>query len=230
MTSPEAEIRAIAALAEPTRRGLYEYVSSRADPVGRDAAAAALGILRPLAAFHLDRLVELGLLTTEYRRLTGRSGPGAGRPAKLYRVSETAIELSIPPRRHRLLASWLAGALSAAPGNGAGERLRSVAAAYGEELGRAARALAGRRRTLRSRIQAGAEVLANEGFAPRIQGEAILLANCPFQPLAEAYRSLICNEMNRTLMGAFASVLNAKLVASYEPGTTGCCIALRPAR
>ncbi len=230
MTPPEREIRAIATLAEPTRRRLYEYVSSRADPVGRDAAAAALGITRPLAAFHLDRLVQVGLLATEYRRLTARSGPGAGRPAKLYRVSPTGIELSIPSRQHRLLSEWLAGALSALPGTAAGARLRSVAGAYGEELGQAARALAGRQRSVRSRIHAGAKVLAGEGFAPRIEGDGVLLGNCPFQPVAQAHRPLICNDMNRALMGAFAAVLNAGLVASYEPGSNGCCVALRPAR
>ena len=80
-----ADVAGVAALADPVRRRLYEHVVSRAGAVGRDEAAAAAGIKRPLAAFHLDKLVAEGLLDVEYRRLTGKTGPGAGRPAKLYR-------------------------------------------------------------------------------------------------------------------------------------------------
>lgn len=230
-SDPEEKIRAIAALAEPTRHRLFSYILRRAEPVGREEAAAALDITRPLAAFHLDRLVELGLLSVEFRRLTGRSGPGAGRPAKLYRVSRTGINVSIPPRRHGLLASWLAEALAASPGENAIRTLRAFADAYGQDLGLAAHGLLDRRRSRQARIQAGVHVLDEEGFAPRLDGDAVLLANCPFQPVAANHRPLICAEMNRTLMGAFATVLNAGLSASYEPTTSmGCCIALRPPR
>jgi predicted ArsR family transcriptional regulator len=81
-------IAGVASPAEPQRRALYRYVVSRDDPVGKDEAAAALGVGRSVAAFHLDRLVADWLLTTEFRRLSGRQGPGAGRPAKLYRGME----------------------------------------------------------------------------------------------------------------------------------------------
>src|SRR3989442_11102264 len=81
----ERQIAAIASLDEPVRRGLYLYVLARGREVGRDEAARAVRISRALAAFHLDKLAELGLLETSYRRLTRRRGPGAGRPAKLYR-------------------------------------------------------------------------------------------------------------------------------------------------
>jgi predicted ArsR family transcriptional regulator len=74
----------VAVLADPVRRSLYSHVAAQPEPVGRDAAAATAGISRSLAAFHLDRLVEAGLLAVTYRRLSGRTGPGAGRPAKLY--------------------------------------------------------------------------------------------------------------------------------------------------
>lgn len=228
MTPQETEIRSIAALAEPTRRGLFGYVSTRPHPVSRDEAAAAIGISRPLAAFHLDQLAEVGLLSTEYRRLTGRSGPGAGRPAKLYRVSPTGIQVSIPPRRHGLLASWLARALSASPVDDARRTLRGLADACGQELGRTALKATGRRRSRRSRIEAGMQLLEGEGFAPRMEGRSVLLGNCPFQPIAASYESLVCAEMNQTLMRGFAGVLKAGLVASFEPGADGCCVALRP--
>ena len=98
-------------LAEPTRRGLYEFVVARHEPIGRDEAAAAVGISRELAAFHLDRLVDAGLLLTEYRRLTGRTGPGAGRPAKLYRRATGDIEFSLPQRHYERAAELMATAL-----------------------------------------------------------------------------------------------------------------------
>src|SRR5215210_4980262 len=91
-----AQISAIAALNEPIRRALYTYVAEQAGPVGRDEAAEAAGITRELAAFHLDRLLDEGLLDVEYRRLSGRSGPGAGRPAKLYHPSRRQVQVSLP--------------------------------------------------------------------------------------------------------------------------------------
>src|SRR5438874_1639871 len=93
------DLAALALLDEPTRRRLYEYVSGHSEPVGRDQAAAALGITRELAAFHLDRLVEAGLLDASYRRLSGRQGPGAGRPAKLYLRADRDLSVSFPERR-----------------------------------------------------------------------------------------------------------------------------------
>src|SRR5215813_12899059 len=107
-------LAAIALLDDPVRRRLYDYVASGPGPVGRDAAADALGMPRSTAAFHLDRLAEAGLLSVEFRRLTGRSGPGAGRPAKLYSRAERDLEVSFPQRRYDLAADVLAAAIEAA--------------------------------------------------------------------------------------------------------------------
>ncbi|HWR49068.1 MAG TPA: helix-turn-helix domain-containing protein, partial [Pseudonocardiaceae bacterium] len=82
MESREAQISAIAALDEPTRRRLYDYVVRQPAPVSRDDAAAILELPRTTVAFHLDRLVDEDLLDVIYERRTGRTGPGAGRPAK----------------------------------------------------------------------------------------------------------------------------------------------------
>src|SRR5437764_14749887 len=111
-TDTDARIAAFSSLADPTRRRLYLYTTARPDGTGRDEAAAAVGISRGLAAFHLDRLVADGLLVAGYRRLTGRSGPGAGRPAKIYRRSERELSFSIPRRNHELLARLFAQAMS----------------------------------------------------------------------------------------------------------------------
>ena len=107
----EQHIAGIAALGEPVRRALYFYVVDRGGAVSRDQAARGTGVSRALAAFHLDKLVAAGLLATEFRRLTGRSGPGAGRPAKLYRRSEEQLAVSLPPRSYALAAELFAEAL-----------------------------------------------------------------------------------------------------------------------
>ncbi len=101
-------IGAVATLAEPTRRRLYDLVVASREPVGRDDAVTALGISRELAAFHLDRLVEVGLLQTEFRRRSGRTGPGAGRPAKFYRRADRDLEVSLPPRHYERAADLMA--------------------------------------------------------------------------------------------------------------------------
>ena len=111
-TETEERIAAFSSLADPTRRRLYLYTVSRPEGAGRDEAAEATGISRGLAAFHLDRLIHDGLLVADYRRLTGRTGPGAGRPAKIYRRSERELSFSVPRRNHELLARLFAQAMS----------------------------------------------------------------------------------------------------------------------
>ena len=113
-----ADLDALGALAEPNRRALYEYVCTRGDWVGREEAAEAVGIRRGVAAHHLERLAEGGLLEIDYQRLTGKSGPGAGRPAKVYRRASTELEVSLPPRRYDLAASLLARAVDRASRDG----------------------------------------------------------------------------------------------------------------
>lgn len=103
-----AQAAGIGALADDTRRALYEYVVAQPDPVGREQASSALGIAQHNVSFHLDRLVSEGLLDVEFRRLTGRSGPGAGRPSKLYRRAPREFGVSLPPRRYDLVGDILA--------------------------------------------------------------------------------------------------------------------------
>src|ERR1051326_7211860 len=126
----ERQIRAIALLDEPRRRRLYRYVLARRREVGRDEAARALRMSRALAAFHLDKLAEHGLLETSYRRLRHRRGPGAGRPAKLYRRSTRTLALALPARRDDLAAQILARAV-------AGGASTATQRAVGREIGRA---------------------------------------------------------------------------------------------
>src|SRR5574341_1038276 len=140
MDTPErdASLSSLATLGDPTRRRLYHYVAARRGGVGRDEAARATGISRMLAAFHLDKLVAAGLLAAEYRRLTGRSGPGAGRPSKLYRRSRRQLTIMLPVRRYADAACLFATAVESA-GPRATRALHRAARSLGRDLGAAAR-------------------------------------------------------------------------------------------
>src|SRR5580704_18357452 len=108
MDQRDSGIAVLGSLDDPVRHRLYQFVAARGAPVGRDEAAAAAGIGRPLAAYHLDKLVELGLLTATYQRPADRTGPGAGRPAKLYARSGREFAVTVPPREYELAARLLA--------------------------------------------------------------------------------------------------------------------------
>jgi predicted ArsR family transcriptional regulator len=214
----------LAVLAEPLRRRLYLHVIGQSEPVGRDDAAGALGIGRSLAAFHLDRLVEAGLLTTEFRRLSGRSGPGAGRPAKLYLSSGREVRATVPHRRYEVAAKLFASALTSEdPGPDA---LVEAAGAYGTELGSEARHRAGPRSGRGGRMKALTSVLRDAGYVPFQRGDELRLRNCPFHELAERHRQLTCG-MNLALVrgmldGAGLPAETARL--DWQPGQ--CCVAI----
>ncbi len=126
------------------RARLYRIVAASDAPVGRDEAAAAAGIGRPLAAYHLDKLVELGLLAASYQRPEGRGGPGAGRPAKVYTRSDREFAVSVPPREYELAARLLAVAVEADVGGPSWAALHDAAWQFGCNLGRRGRRGAGR--------------------------------------------------------------------------------------
>ena len=105
-------VSGLASLAEPVRLELYRYVAGHADAVGRDQAAEGVGVPRHTAKFHLDKLVDEGLLEVEFRRLTGRDGPGAGRPAKLYRRSGREVSVTVPDREYELAGQLMAAAIN----------------------------------------------------------------------------------------------------------------------
>src|SRR5580698_3435413 len=135
MERREAGLAALSSLEDPVRRRLYDFVAGRREPAGRDEAAAAAGIGRPLAAYHLDKLVELGLLTASYQRPPGRGGPGAGRPAKRYARSAAEFTVAVPPREYELAARLLAAAVEADQGGACHPVLRAAARQYGADLG-----------------------------------------------------------------------------------------------
>lgn len=223
------DIGAVALLDEPVRRALYEWVAAADRAVGRDEAAAALGIGRALAAFHLERLMEAGLLVAEYRRLSGRSGPGAGRPAKLYRRAPRDVRVSLPERRYDVAAEVMAEALErvgAAGEAAAADALRTSAERAGETLGAAARRRAGPRPGRRRLRQALVDELDERGYEPReTSAGEIRLANCPFHALVEDHRQLVCG-MNLALAdGLLDGLGDAGVTARLDPQPGQCCVA-----
>jgi predicted ArsR family transcriptional regulator len=222
-----AQVAAVAALAEPTRRRLYDYVVRRPEPVGRDEAAGAVGVPRATTAFHLDRLVADGLLEVSYERRSGRTGPGAGRPAKLYRRAQCAVEVSLPERRYDLAAELLAGALEEADASGEPPRavLGRRARARGRDMGTAARE--------RGATAAGGdlvvEVLEGQGFEPRAEDGAISLANCPFHALVPEHTELVCGMNLELVEGLLDAVPESGWAAGLAPSPRRCCVRLEQA-
>ena len=227
-------VSAIATLDEPKRRTLYDLVAGRHDAVGRDEAAAVTGMSRELASFHLDRLVAAGLLVAEFRRINDRRGPGAGRPAKLYRCSEADIAASFPTRRYGRAASMFAEAidrLGGGPRAAVGTTLADVARTSGETAGIDARRQAGPRPG-RSRLRTALlDLLKTAGYQPEVTSDAdgICLRNCPYDALVEGHRDLTCGMNLAWAEGLVDGLGDAKLRATLAPREGFCCVVLESA-
>jgi predicted ArsR family transcriptional regulator len=200
-------LQALGALTDPVRRRLYQAVAAAPEGLGREAAAGAAETSRSLAAFHLDKLVDAGLLAVSFRRLSGRSGPGAGRPAKVYRRAEAEHAVSVPPRAYDGVGRLLAEVVERA---GLDRELQDVAREAGT------RAAGDPLAALRAR-----------GYEPcREEAGGVRLNNCPFHALAEEFRALVCG-MNLALVDGLVGE-DGEWEAVIAAGTTGCCVALRP--
>ncbi|MCL3994715.1 helix-turn-helix transcriptional regulator [Streptomyces lavenduligriseus] len=206
MTDEDSTFDMLAVLGDPVRRRLYRYVAAAPEDVGRDAAAEAAGISRSLAAFHLDKLVEAGLLTVSFRRLSGRTGPGAGRPAKLYRRAEGEHVVSVPPRSYEAVGRLLAEVLENA---GLDRELQAAARAAG----------AARPDGHADDVEAA---LRARGYEPFWDGETLRLRNCPYHALASEFPALICG-MNLALIEGLAP---EQWSPTLDPCPGGCCVAL----
>jgi predicted ArsR family transcriptional regulator len=223
-------IAAIALLEEPNRRRLYDLVVASGEPVGRDDAALALGMSRELAAFHLDRLADAGLLRTEHRRRGGRTGPGAGRPAKLYRRTDREVTISLPPRRYDLAADLMATALDRLDSAPGAETLAGVAHERGAAVGGDARRKAGARPGRRRSLAALLEVLRRAGFEPRLKTSdgTVTLGNCPYDALASDHRELTCG-MNLAWAEGVVEGLGSHASVELAPDPGRCCVVFRTA-
>lgn len=209
---------AVAALADPVRRRLYRYVVAQPDAVGREEAAEGAGVPPHTARFHLERLVEEGLLETEFRRLSGRTGPGAGRPAKLYRRTEAEVSVSLPERSYDLVGSVLAAAVARSL---AGETLETALSAVAHERGQAAGTSYDGRG---SDLERTAGLLAAEGFEPSVCEGLLSLRNCPFDVVAREQPALVCGVNLDYVEGALEGLGCRSLAARLEPAPDRCCV------
>jgi predicted ArsR family transcriptional regulator len=221
---------AAAALDDDLRRKLYLFVRSARRPVSRDEAAASAGISRKLAAFHLDKLVERGLLRFEYGRPSGRGGPGAGRTSKLYEPSELEIDISIPERHYDFVGGLLVRAIKDERSDeSARESATRVARDEGVPLGEKVRRELGLRPPGKERaLSVTEDVLRDAGYEPyRQEGGAIRLYNCPFHVLARQAPELVC-AMNRAFVdGLVRGLGNETVEVALEPKPGECCVVLR---
>ncbi|CAL9278022.1 hypothetical protein SUDANB5_06553 [Streptomyces sp. SudanB5_2050] len=215
---PGTDVSAVAALDEPTRRRLYDHVVRQPAPVSRDEAASALGLARQTAAFHLDRLADESLLDVVYERRSGRTGPGAGRPAKLYKRSAKQVAVSLPERHYELAGRLLAQALEESEATG--EPVREVLHRKARELGVR---LAGRTRTDVFAL------LEENGFEPRHEGDAVVLGNCPFHALARDHTRTVCGMNLHLLGGVLEGLGDTGLRPRLAPAPDHCCVRLEPA-
>jgi predicted ArsR family transcriptional regulator len=207
-------------LDEPVRRRLYEWVVGQAEPVGREAAARAVGVSRGLAAFHLDKLAEAGLLEASYRRLSGRVGPGAGRPARVYRRSPREFSISVPERRYHSAADLFASALERMGRGRPPPVLREAAEELGREIGSASRRGSNRTRLLRALSEGGYEPVTDAVGTVRLR-------NCPFDALTDRHQPLVCGTNLALAEGIArgAEVTDLQPVLDPQPGF--CCVAFR---
>lgn len=205
----DAALDAVGALADPARRALYRYVAAAGSSVGRDEAAGATGLTRALAAFHLDKLVEAGLLAAGYKRLSGRVGPGAGRPAKVYHRVAGEHAVHLPPRDYPRAAELLARVVEDA---GLDRELQAVARRVGES----------------STVDSVPLALAARGYEPDYDGGAVRLRNCPFHALARTYPPLVCGMNLALIEGLLAAAPDGpQWTARMDPHGGGCCVSLK---
>lgn len=210
---PDGGVQNLAELADPTRRQLYEFLTHIGRPVRRDEAAEGVGITRALAAYHLDRLADAGLLAVTYKRPAGRSGPGAGRPAKRYHPTSGDIHLTIPPRNYPFVAQLLADVVGKHPDTH--PTLMCAAHQEGKNTGTKRVALI--------------EQLRASGYEPYRNADGdICLRNCPFHPLATRHTELVCTMNVEFLRGLLQGRGEEPSRARLSAKPNQCCVVITP--
>ncbi|KUI20188.1 ArsR family transcriptional regulator [Mycobacterium sp. GA-1285] len=207
-----ASLAALTSLDDPVRRRLYEYVVERDEPISREAAAAAVGIGRTLAAYHLDKLADGGLLAVSYQRPAGRGGPGAGRPAKLYTRTADEIVVSVPPRDYLLLARLLVSSIEQDAGGAVRSALSTAARATGRQAA----------------VDADGDMVAalrDCGYLPQSDADgSITLRNCPFHSVAKDHLEVVCGLNLQLVEGVIDGSSAPGARAELSPRQGRCCV------
>jgi predicted ArsR family transcriptional regulator len=211
----DATWQVIAALVDPVRRALYEHVRHERRPVTREEAARAVDISRGLAAFHLDKLVEVGMLHARYEA-SPEQPRGRGRSPKVYEASSDGLTLTVPPRQYELIATVLADAVAQDSGDAA-SAARQQAAALGDAIGASAAVGGGE-------VSRAVTALTGLGYEPRTEAGDIVLGNCPFHPLAARHTALVCGINVEFVTGLLNGLGCDRLRAELRPDPDGCCV------
>ena len=221
---------AIGALEDDLRRRMYLFIRRQGRPISRDEAAEEVGISRKLAAFHLDKLVERGLLSAHYARLPGRGGPGAGRSSKLYEPSDLEVDVSLPERRYDIVGEIMVAALTEESEEPPREVAKRIAFDKGRSIGDDIRDRThlrppGSERTL----SIAEEALSEYGFEPYRDGaDTVSLRNCPFHNLSRQAPELVCGLNREFIDGLLRGLGNDSVEAALLPTPGECCVKLRP--
>jgi len=219
--STNAGWNAVEVLAEPTRRRVYDIVRGSTEPLTREQVAQAADVSSRLATFHLERLLNAGLLSVSFARPQGRAGPGAGRPAKRYAPTPHQLEVTVPPRRYNFVARLLASAIDTAPGDARAEAARR-AAIEGQQLGALHR---NSRLTRAGAFRAVHHALASFGFEPHRDADRLRLRNCPFHDVVDVAPTLVC-PLNRDFVAGVIDGIGAgaHLQACGGGREPDCCV------
>lgn len=227
MKSLDADVKRLSTLDDDLRRSMYLFARRQPGGVNRVEVAKGFGVSPKLAGFHLDKLADEGLLSFHYARPPGRSGPGAGRPAKIYKASDAKIEVSLPERRYDLVGNLLVDTITSG-GDAAAARARSVAHEAGLKLGKKVR----EERRLRPpgaerAMTVATEVLEEYGFEPARTENEVSLRNCPFDALAQHAPTLVCNMNQAFVDGLMRGLGNETVQVHLQPTPGQCCVRLR---
>lgn len=182
-----------ASLGDPTRRAIYIAVRQSAEPVTSSSIAELFRLHPNVARHHLDRLAADGYLQVTHRRPSGRSGPGAGRPAKCYEATGKPIDLHFPAQRPDLLLDLLSRVID---GVGA-SNVAEVAEAVGREYGSSLAAEIGEPDApgYATAVTAVARAMRGIGFQtePEPDSRRILTSHCPFGEAATDHPEVFCS-------------------------------------
>lgn len=208
----DERLESVAALGDPVRREVYRVLQRNAEPLTRNQLAELTGLAASTLLFHLEKLVDAGLLKVEFRKLGERSGPGSGRPAKLYRLAHAEVAASVPDRRYDLAAELMAAAIDTSIRDNLAIQQALTKTAYdaGHRLGMEAGSIDG--------------VLHANGYEPYPDGDGgFLLHNCPFHRLSRSHTEVVCGLNGALLTGALEGSGDVSHGVTPDPEGPYCC-------
>lgn len=208
----DERLETVAALGEPVRREVYQALQRHGGGLSRSQLSELTGLSASTLLFHLEKLVDAGLLNVEFRKLNDRTGPGSGRPAKLYRLAHTEVSAAVPDRRYDLAAELMAAAIETSIRDGlpVQDALSKTAHDAGRRFGTEAGSIEG--------------VLRGQGYEPHPDGEGgYLLSNCPFHRLSRSHTEVVCGLNGALLTGALEGCADATHAVTPDPGGPFCC-------